>query len=69
MRVQALDYGYSLSEAGIKYIGRDPKAKKPLNPGVVKSMKALCDMKTPATEREIIEAFGNPYIKPCDRSI
>ena len=69
MRLLALDYGFSLSDAGIKFIGTKNKTERILDPKIAASMKALSKTDKPVTEKEIMIAFGMKYIKPEDRDI
>ena len=67
MRTQAVQYGYSMSDAAI-YKVAGSKASN-LDPKIEKSLKALLNAKTSPSEREIIEAFGMKYVAPAERDI
>ena len=67
MRTQAVQYGYSMSDAAI-YKVAGSKASN-LDPKIEKSLKALLNAKTSPSEREIIEAFGMKYVTPAERDI
>ena len=65
MRVKALQYGYSLSDAGIKWVGN---AKHTCKAKIAESLKRLKQNTNPS-EKQIIEAFGMNYLTPEERDI
>lgn len=64
MRVQALNYGYSLSDAGIYKVSATNQSKQKLDPKIQESLKKLKASSDPATEEAIIKAFGMNYLSP-----
>jgi len=80
MRNVAIDYGFSLSEAGIVHQTIEDKMKsqkdkkaspKKLDPNIVKMMEELADAKKNCgkiiSEKDIFKAFGMDYVEPCNR--
>mgnify|MGYP002636345352 CR=1 FL=1 len=68
MRTQAVQYGYSMSDATI-YKVEGAKVSENLDKNIQKSLKALLNAKKSPSEREIIEAFGMKYFTPAERDI
>ena len=64
MRTQAVQYGYSMSDAAI-YKVAGAKVSDNLDSKIEKSLKALLNAKKSPSEREIIEAFGMKYVTPA----
>ena len=69
MRVKALNYGYSLSDAGIYKLSQPSHSRFVLDPKIAEGLKNLKASKVPPTEADIMKAFGMKYVKPEDRNI
>lgn len=66
MRVQAIKYGYKLSDAGL---GKQGRADKDVDPAVSRSMAELMKVSSrePVTEAQIFAGFGMKYLEPSER--
>ena len=69
MRNQAIAYGYSLSDAGIKFVGWQKDKPSNLDSKIEKSMRDLAKRTGLVSEEDIMKAFGMKYHTPAERAI